>query len=140
MIGELFINGKDAYTTWGITIDETSLSALMTPAPNKDLIENKNRLEHGKRVINANPKKDERNLILQINLTAPDRDSFFTRYDSFCNELDTGILEIKSKYQPFVVYRTNYISCQQFSQFMQGIGKFMLKLNEPNPKNRNLPQ
>ena len=29
---ELFINGKDAYTTWGISMDDTALSALMTPA------------------------------------------------------------------------------------------------------------
>lgn len=137
MIGELFINGKDAYTTWGISMDETSLSALMTPAPNKALIENKSRLEHGKRVIASNPKKDERNLILQINITAPDKDTFFARYDSFCNELDSGVLDIKTKYQPATVYRTVYQSCQQFSQFMQGIGKFILKLNEPNPKNRN---
>ena len=68
MIGELFINGKDAYAAWGISMDDTSLSALMTPAPNKDLIENKSRLEHGKLVISSNPKKDERNLILQLNL------------------------------------------------------------------------
>lgn len=137
MPGELFINGKDAYITWGITMDETSLSALMTPAPNKALIENKSRLEDGKRVITSSPKKDERNLTLQINITAPDKDTFFARYDSFCDELDKGILEIKTKYQPNVVYRTIYISCSQFSQFMRGIGKFVLKLNEPNPKNRN---
>lgn len=134
---ELYINGKDAYVTWGISMDETSLSALMTPAPNKALIENKSRLEHGKRVIASNPKKDERDLILQINITAPDKDTFFARYDSFCNELDSGVLDIKTKYQPATVYRTVYQSCQQFSQFMQGIGKFILKLNEPNPKNRN---
>lgn len=138
MIGELFINGKDAYTEWGISMDDTSLSALMTPAPNKGFIENKSRLEHGKRVIASNPKKDERNLTLQLNLTAPDKDAFFARYDSFCNELDSGILEIRTKYQPSIVYRTEYLSCQQFSQFMQGIGKFVLKLNEPNPMNRNL--
>ena len=138
MIGELFINGKDAYAAWGISMDDTSLSALMTPAPNKGLTENKSRLEHGKQIISSNPKKDERNLILQLKLTAPDRDTFFSRYDSFCNELDTGVLEIRTKYQPTVVYRTIYQSCQQFSQFMQGIGKFALKLNEPNPKNRNI--
>ena len=26
---ELFINGKDAYTTWGISMDDTALSALI---------------------------------------------------------------------------------------------------------------
>lgn len=45
---ELFINGKDAYVEWGISMDNTSLSALMTPAPNKAFIESESRLEHGK--------------------------------------------------------------------------------------------
>lgn len=137
-VGELFINGKDAYNTWGVSMDETSISALMTPAPNKELIENKSRLEHGKRVLISSPKKDERNLTLQINITASNEIQFFTRYSSFCEELDAGVLDIRIKYQPNVVYRTNYISCSQFSQFMFGIGKFVLKLNEPNPKNRNI--
>lgn len=138
MIGELFINGKDAYMEWGISMDDTALSALMTPAPNKEFVENKSRLEHGKRVVAANPKKDERNLTLQINLTAPDKDIFFARYDSFCKELATGVLEIRTKYQTNILYRTVYLSCQQFSQFMQGIGKFVLKLNEPNPSDRTI--
>lgn len=133
---ELYINGKDAYTEWGISMDDTALSALMTPAPNKNLIENKSRLEHGKRVVCANFKKDERNLTLQINLTAPDKNTFFARYDSFCEELAAGVLEIKTKYQPDIIYKTIYLSCSQFSQFMQGIGKFILKLNEPNPSDR----
>lgn len=50
---ELFINGKDAYTTWGISMDDTALSALMTPAPNKEFIENKSRMEHGKACDNS---------------------------------------------------------------------------------------
>lgn len=136
MTGELYINKKDAYTTWGISMDDTSLSALMTPAPNKALIENKSRLEHGKCVVTSNPKLDERNLTLQINLTAQNADAFFARYSSFCEELAMGTLEIKTKYQPEIVYKTTYQSCNQFSQFMQGIGKFILKLNEPNPADR----
>lgn len=138
MTGELFINGKDAYTTWGISMDDTSLSALMTPAANKELIENKSRLEHGKRVIPVNPKVDERSLTLQIHLTASDQAQFFARYDSFCKELATGVLNIETKYQPGVVYKTIYQSCSQFSQFMQGIGKFTLKLNEYNPSDRSV--
>lgn len=138
MIGELYINNKDAYITWGITMDETSLSALMTPAPNKELIENKSRLEHGKRVIVANPKVDERDITLQINLTATTKEQFFARYLSFCDELSFGVLDIRTKYQPNVVYRTTYRSCSQFSQFMQGIGKYVLKLNESNPQNRDV--
>ena len=49
--GQLYINGKDAYITWGIFLDETALSALMTPAPNKEFISNKYRSKDGKSVI-----------------------------------------------------------------------------------------
>ena len=136
MIGELYINGKDAYTTWGISMNDTALSALMTPAQNKAFIENKSRLEHGKRIIANEPRVDERNFTLQINLTAPDKEKFFANYSGFCNELAKGTLDIKTMYQPNVVYHTVYLSCQQFSQFMQGIGKFVLKLCEPNPNDR----
>mgnify|MGYP001115761044 CR=1 FL=1 len=75
--GELFINNKDSYDNWGISMDTSSLSALMTPPPNKEFIENKSRLEHGKRVIAATPKVDERSLTLTINLTAKNEDEFF---------------------------------------------------------------
>lgn len=138
MKGELFINEKDAYTTWGISMESTSLSALMTPAPMKAFVENSSRLEHGKRVITSNPKVDERNITLEIHLTAKDKDSFFSKYLSFCEELTTGVLNIRTKYQPTVVYKTVYLSCSQFSQFMQGIAKFSLRLCEPNPKDRSL--
>lgn len=136
MKGELYMNGKDAYITWGISMDDTALSGLMTPASNKAFIENESRLQHGKRVVAANPKMDARSLTLQINLTASDEDQFFERYNSFCEELATGVIEIKTKYQPDVVYKTIYQSCSQFSQFMRGIGKFTLKLYEPNPNDR----
>lgn len=138
MKDELYINGKDAYTTWGISMDDTSLSELMTPVANKELIENESRLEHGKKVLISNPKLDARNVTLKINLTASTEQQFFERYNSFCKELSTGTLEIRSKYQPDVVYRTIYQSCSQFSQFMRGIGKFTLKLHEPNPNDRTI--
>lgn len=138
MTGELFINDKDAYTTWGMSMDDTSLSTIMTPAPNKDYIENTSRLEHGKRVITSNPKVDERTMTLQIQFTAKDKETFFSRYLSFCSELENGVLNIRTKYMPSVVYKTIYLSCQQFSEFVQGIGKFKLKLCEPNPKDRSL--
>lgn len=136
MKGELFINGKDAYLTWGISMDDTSLSELMTPPANKAVIENESRLQHGKRVVMSDLKLDQRNLTLQINLTATTEAQFFARYSDFCKELATGVLDIKTKYQPDVVYKTIYLSCGQFSQFMRGIGKFSLKLNEPNPNDR----
>lgn len=136
MEGEFYINDKDSYTTWGISMDTSSLSALMAPPPMKEFIENKSRLENGKRVITSNSKIDERNITLTFNLTAKSEDQFFARYNSFCEELATGVLHIRSKYQPNVVYKTIYLSCNQFTQFMRGIAGFSLKLVEPNPADR----
>lgn len=133
---ELYINGNEAYETWGVSLSESSLSELMTPPSNKAFVENESRLQHGKQVIVANPRFEERNLTLQINLTATTEDEFFKRYDSFCRVLAIGVLDIETCYRPDVVYRTIYVSCSQFSQFMRGIGKFSLKLIEPNPNNR----
>lgn len=64
----------------GISMDTSSLSSLMTPPPMKEFIENKSRLEHGKRVIKSNPKIDERNITLTFNLTAKNEEQFF--YDT----------------------------------------------------------
>ena len=86
MKDELYINGKDAYTTWGISMDSTSLSFLMTPSANKAYLENESRLEHGKRVTVTNPVMDTRDLTLQLHLTADTEEQFFQRYRSFCEE------------------------------------------------------
>lgn len=132
---EVYINDKDAYTNWGISFDTSSLSALMTPAPMKAVIENKNRLTSGKAIIN-NPQVDERSITMTFVMTAKDEDQFFARYNSFCEELKKGTLNIRSKYQPDVTYKTIYLSCSQFTQFVRQIASFSLKLNEPNPTDR----
>lgn len=81
--GQLYINGKDAYLTWGIFLDETALSALMTPAPNKEFISNKYRSKDGKSVIKHNPRLDEREITLPFNMTAKDSDTFLMNYARF---------------------------------------------------------
>lgn len=139
-IGELYINNKDAYDEWGVSMDSSALSALMSPPPMKSYVENKSALTDGKQVLvcaTFPPKVDERNITLTINLTANNETQFFARYASFCAELEKSTLDIRTKYQPSVIYHTKYVSCSQFTQFMRGMAKFSLKLNEPNPKNRS---
>lgn len=135
-VGELFINNVDAYTEYGMSMTSGALSALMTPAPNKQYIENKSREEHGKRVI-INAKVEERDLSLPFHIVAKSKDDFMEKYSKLCSLLASGKIDIKTKYEPNKVYRTNYISCSQFSEYRFGIAKFILKLNEPNPMNRN---
>lgn len=128
---------QDAYETWGISFDQTALSTIMTPSPNKAYIENKSRLNNGKKVTVKDPKVDERSLTLSFNLTAKNETEFFERYNSFCEELARGVLNIKTKYQEGVVYKMMYENCTQFSQLRREIAKFSLKLTEPDPTDRS---
>lgn len=135
--GELFINGLDAYERWGVSLSDTALSALMTPAPQKKFISSKSRLKDGKSIVVNNPKVDERSVSIAIHLIARNEAEFFSNYEKFCNDvLAKGYLTIETKFQQGVIYKMEYESCSQFSQFMRGIAKFTLKMTEPNPNNR----
>ena len=135
--GQLKINKKDAYEEWGISLTDGAMSALMTPPPMKDFVSNESRLEHGKRILYDYPRMADRDVSLPIHLTAKSQDEFIMRYEKFCNDvLMQGYLELWTEYQPTTIYRLNYLSCRQFQAFMDGIGKFILTLNEPNPADR----
>ena len=138
--GQLYIyNGgawKDAYTTWGVSLDGTGLSALMAPAELKDYVKNESALEDGSRVVTVTPKLRERELALGINLSASSQAQFLTRYAAFLSVLQSGPLKIKTSFQTGVVYNCLYVSCTSFAEYRLGLAKFILKLLEPNPANR----
>ncbi len=135
--GQLYINGKDAYTTYGIIMSDTALSTLMTPAPSKDYITNSSRLVDGKRVFKGNVKMAEREMTLPFSMSAKDRDIFLSNYAKFCEEvLAKGEMVLHTSFLPNIWFRCIYISCTQFSQFLREMALFSLKLNEPDPSNR----
>lgn len=135
--GQLTINGKDAYITWGIFLEDTAISILMTPAPNKEFVSNKYRDKNGKVVVKHNPCLDEREITVAFCMTATDSDTFLANYGKFCEDvLAKGELVINTSFQPKVWYRLTYLSCTQFSQFERELAKFSLKLNEPDPSDR----
>lgn len=143
--GQLYINGLDAYDEWGMSMDGTALSSLMTPAGMKGNIKASSRLSHGARVVNLQqdgslyppPRLDSRQLTLTVQFTARTEEDFFDRYASFCQTvLYGGFLDIETSFQPGTVYHMEYNSCQQFTQFMRGYAKFVLKLTENDPSDR----
>ena len=77
-MADLLINGRDAYKTWGVRMGDKFLDVLGASLPMKEFIENKSRLEHGKRVIINNPKIDEREITLS-----------FTRSEEHTSELQS---------------------------------------------------
>lgn len=131
----------DVYKQYGLSFSDTALSALMTPAPNKAMIENVSRKQDGKRIIKDTQyvKKDSRDLSLEMHITARTKALWIQKYNSFCNEiLSHGYLELMHSALGGVVYRLTYQSCSQFSEFMMQMAKYTLRVNEPDPANRGL--
>lgn len=136
MTGELYINGNDAYTEYGVSLTFGSRSNILTPPPMKEYIENTSRLEHGTRVTLLNPKIGERELNLEVHFVAPNEQSFWMRYNKFCDVLKEGELNIVLGCNPGVTYKFIYLSCTNFSEFQLGIAKYQLRLREANPNDR----
>lgn len=137
MIGEFFINGKDAHKEWGVIVRETSITALIEPEPLKNPVENKTASEHGKRVrADSDPKTDERTVSLSIQIKASDRADLIAKITALKTELRKRRVCITTKYEADVVYRMDYQSCKQTRSLFNRLATFSLQLNEPNPNNR----
>lgn len=135
---------RDAYTTWGLSLSETGISNLLTPAPHKQAVYNSNVLEHGKAVMQNSFVFDVRQVSLEVHISAKcdgvysAQQVFIDRYAAFCNEvLNVGYIEMRLMFQPTVVYKFIYLDCSQFSESNLEIAKFTLSLEEPNPNDRS---
>jgi len=140
MIHTIFINGVDIYKQYGAFIDAQGISALLTPPAQKDRLQYNSRLQHGKQVDTTHNRLADRDLTLTLTITARDEAQFIDRYTAFCELLRGGSLNISTNIYSDVVYKCNYLSCSQFSQFNFGIAKFTLKVNEANPADRDIDE
>lgn len=143
MTGELEIKvgnnpWTDAYTQWGLSLEDEGLSRLITPRPHKQPVTNKNVTADGARVIEATiGYEDERTLTLPMHITAPDKATFWSRYHSFVsNVLSQGKISLRSNYfkngSTFIVFNLIYQDVQNFTEFMQEMAKFDVVFYESN--------
>ncbi len=135
----------DAYTTWGLSLSETGISRLMTPAPHKQPVYNSNVISDGKAVMQNTFYHDVRQVSLEVHITAKAgggqtaKENFITQYSNFCTQvLGAGYIEMRLGFQPSVIYKFIYLDCTQFSEFKLEMAKFTLTLEEPNPADRSL--
>lgn len=142
--GQLYINNVDAYTyvaatghpALGVSLSDTAISALMSPSAMKEDIINESRLEHGRRHTSTGNKMQERELSLPIHITAKSQSDYLVQYNDLLTILQGVELNISTSFQSGVVYHLRYVSCTQFTQFLNGMAKLMLRVVEPNPSNR----
>lgn len=137
-MADLIINNRNAFTEWGVRVGDGFLDAIGAPAPMKDFIENKSRLEHGKRVIINNPKLDERDVILTFTIQGSSQADYQAKKSAFQNELYKGVLTIQIPSNGSEVYHLIYTgkSISYAQSLDRTFGKLTVKFNEPNPNNR----
>lgn len=119
-------------SAYGAFLEESSLSALLTPAPMKDNPNDDSPLYHGVRYDTATPRKNKRELTLVIGFKADSFSDFLTNYGSFCaNVLANQYFCLSCEAGTFNLI---YKSCTQVEEWAKsGIAKFSLKVIEPNP-------
>lgn len=137
-MSELYINGKDALTEFGVRMGEGFLDAIYSPFHLKEFIENKSRLEDGKSVIYSNPKIDERDVTLTFNLEGISQTEYRNKYRAFKTELEKGKIEIKVPELGEEIYRLTYQKSVNFAMnTSRTFSKISCKFNEPNPSTRS---
>ena len=138
-MNELLINGENAYTTWGVRMGDGFLDVLGASSPMKEFIENKSRLEHGKRVIINNPKVDEREITLSFTIEGNSQSDYQSKKKAFFDELYKGKIDIQIPANSSEDYHLNNTgkSVTYEQSLDRTFGKISAKFNEPNPANRN---
>lgn len=140
--GNMRINGKDAYETWGAYLLDGSVSALMASAGTKTYIENESRLQNGKRVIrtdkagNSLARVAARDVMLQIGINATGYADLQTKLQGLLDELMKDTSAVMVAELGNAIFHLDYISVSNFSQLRGRLAKYAIKFNEPNPANR----
>ena len=139
MTGDLIINSKDAWTTWGVRMGEGFLDAIDGFNQMKDYIENESRLEHGKRVITDNAKVDSREITLQFTIEGSSENDFRSKKKAFQSELEKCSVNIKVPALGNEVYKLVYLgkNISYGLSLDRCFGKVSSKFEEPNPSDRS---
>ncbi len=135
MEGKYYINGRDAYTEYGVILDYESLGALMAPPPLKDAVENDAPLENGVQQSSVMPKINKRSLTLIFHLYADNQEQVLARYNAFVQMLLSAPFKLKVM-RTGITYNLTYRSSSGFVPWFGGVAKFTLSVIEPNPTNR----
>jgi hypothetical protein len=134
-MAELLINNKDAYAIWGVKMGKGFLDVLGASSPMKEFIENKSRLEHGKRVIVNDPKIDEREITLSFTIEGKSQSDYQAKKKAFFVELYKGKVDIQVPANGSEMYHLIYLGKNiTYAQSLgRTFGKISAKFNEPNP-------
>ena len=109
MKGDLYINGKDAWLTWGVNMGEDFLDVIDGFATMKEYIENDSRLEDGKRIVKVTPKIASRDITLHFTIKGDSQQDYRNKRTAFEEELRTGFIDVNVPVLGSQVYHLIYL-------------------------------
>lgn len=138
MRGDLYINGKDAWLTWGVNMGDDFLDVIDGFAPMKEYIENESRLEDGKRIVKVVPKIASRDLTLHFTIIGDNQRDYRNKRMAFEEELRNGFIDVRVPVLGEHVYHLIYLgkSVAYAMNVARTFCTVSAKFEEPNPANR----
>ena len=157
--GQLFFKTKntskqwvDAYTEYGMSLEDGAIGEIITPAPMKEGVSNSLATADGVAYMAGTiGKKNERTLSFNVHILAATEAAGWTAYRKFCREvLDPQYVQMKivDGTEPFPTYLNNGVetagalhllfrSCHQVGRYRMRLLKWELTFAEPNPSVRD---
>lgn len=146
MLGDLFFKAREGYTDkdgnpvewldawyeWGVGLEDGALDVLMSFKPNKEPIANKNVTAEGAFYVTGGGLVDERQVSIPFHIVAMDKVDFLMKRAAFYEAIKGGMLTIRIANPVVATYKMYYLTCQQYTQFLSGIAKFVLVMWESN--------
>ena len=144
MLGDLFIANEynedgeptawlDCYQQWGVGLDgDEAYEALMTFRPNKEIVTNKNVTVHGSAYVTGAGYIDARTVSVPFHIVAMNKADFLLKRAAFYRAIQGGMITLKIVRPVECTYKLYYESCNQYTQFLSGMAKFILVFSETN--------
>lgn len=138
MLGELYINDKDAWSTWKARLVDDSLDNLESSASMKSYVTNNARSQDGAQIFISNPRIDMRSVILTFAITCESRLDYLSRKRDLEMELRKGLTLFKVV--PLSLIFKLHLDENSTMTLLSGTGlrdgKFTIRFTEKNPKDR----
>lgn len=138
MRGDLYINNKDAWKTWGVRMGNNFLDVIDGFNEMKEYVSNESRQEHGKRIVTNNPKVAAREIALSFTIQGKTKSDYRAKRNAFQEELEKGNIKINVPELGDQVYKLVYTGKNvSYGRSKNGcFGRMSGKFTEPNPKDR----
>lgn len=141
-MGELYINGKDAYTEWGVRMGRGFLDELEAFLPLKEYITNDNTTKDGVEYCEYVPKVNEREVTLPFTLKGASKEDYLAKKRAFTDMLyHTQEIVISVPNVSADLFKLRYRNGTSYGRSLSGtFCKFSIKFVEANPADRKIEE